>query len=204
MAAGRVDPDFAAEVGRALARIHLATAGEGEFPDPGSFEALRIEPFLLYPASRHPDVAHRLHALAEDLRARRDCLIWGDASPKNILVGEAGPVFLDAETATIGDPAFDLAFCLTHLLLKTIWLAGDVAAVTACFVALRDAYHALPALSRRAAALVAALLLARVDGRSPAGYLNAAQQGEVRRRAKLLLARTELDLAALPAAWAEA
>lgn len=201
MAAGRVDPDFAAEVGRALARIHATTAGEGEFPDPGSFEALRVEPFLIYPASRHPDVADRLHALAKDLRRRRDCLIWGDASPKNILVGEAGPVFLDAETATIGDPAFDLAFCLTHLLLKTIWLGRNGVAVMRSLVALRDAYHAPPALSRRAAALVGALLLARVDGRSPAGYLNGAQEGEVRRRAKLLLARIDLDLTALPALW---
>ena len=29
-----------------------------------------------------------------------------------------GPVFLDAECAWFGDPAFDLAFCLNHLLLK--------------------------------------------------------------------------------------
>ena len=45
----------------------------------------------------------------------------GDVSPKNILVGWKGPVFLDAETTCYGDPAFDLAFCLTHLLLKCVW-----------------------------------------------------------------------------------
>ena len=33
-----------------------------------------------------------------------------------------GPVFLDAECAWFGDPAFDLAFCLNHLLLKTLWV----------------------------------------------------------------------------------
>ena len=32
-----------------------------------------------------------------------------------------GPVFLDAECAWYGDPAFDLAFCLNHLLLKCLW-----------------------------------------------------------------------------------
>jgi aminoglycoside phosphotransferase (APT) family kinase protein len=212
LAAGRVNPAFAADVGRALARIHTATAGQPDlltrFPDPANFEALRVEPFLLYPASQHPDVAARLTALAENLREARTALIWGDASPKNILVGEAGPVFLDAETAAMGDPAFDVAFCLTHLLLKTIWLARNAAAIMGCFAALRDAYlagvdFAAPlSLSARAASLTSALLLARVDGRSPAGYLDRAQEAEVRRRAKALLARTDLNLETLPAAWA--
>jgi hypothetical protein len=56
-------------------------------------------------------------------------------------------------------------------------------------------------LSRRAAALIPALLLARIDGKSPTGYLNAAQDEEVRRRAKALLARDDLNLDALPAVW---
>lgn len=205
MAAGRIDPSFAAKVGRALAEVHSVTASSGalhaRFPDPSNFEALRIEPFLLYPASRHADVAPRMRALAEELRACRACMIWGDASPKNILVGAEGPVLLDAETATISDPAFDLAFCLTHLLLKTIWLAANAVAVMRCFLALRDAYGAPQAVSRRAAALIGALVLARVDGRSPAGYLDAAQEVEVRRRSKVLLARTDLDLETLPGAW---
>jgi len=44
--------------------------------------------------------------------------VHGDVSPKNILVGPKGPVLLDAECAWFGEPAFDLAFCLNHLLLK--------------------------------------------------------------------------------------
>lgn len=211
MAAGRVDPAFAARVGADLAGIHNAMAGRGDiaarFPDGANFQALRIEPFFLYPASRHPDVAPRLRALAQGLGQCRETLIWGDASPKNILAGPEGPVFLDAETATIGDPAFDPAFCLTHLLLKTIWLAPHGIALMASFAALRDAYlgviqdEASQALSSRAAALIGALLLARVDGKSPAGYLDASQEQVVRLRAKALLKREDLDLAALPAVW---
>src|SRR5690606_40672512 len=41
-----------------------------------------------------------------------------------ILVSSNGPVFLDAECAVYGDPAFDLAFCAAHLLLKAVW-SGD-------------------------------------------------------------------------------
>jgi aminoglycoside phosphotransferase (APT) family kinase protein len=207
MAAGRVDPGFAGAVGEALARIHAATAGRGEiavrFPDDRCFEALRIDPFLRFTAGKHPDVAARLEALAADLKRRRDVLVWGDASPKNILVGPDGPVFLDAETATIGDGAFDLAFCLTHLLLKTVWLAPRAGALMASYAALRDAYGPGEDLSRRAAALIGALLLARVDGKSPAGYLDPAQDHIIRHRAKAILARPDLNLTTLPGFWDE-
>jgi aminoglycoside phosphotransferase (APT) family kinase protein len=209
MAEGHVDPAFAGKVGAALARIHAASTGRPDiaahFPDPANFFALRIDPFLLYTADRHPDVAARLWWLAADLQSRRRTLIWGDASPKNILVGREGPVFLDAETAAMGDPAFDLAFCLTHLLLKTVWLAQHASAILASFEALRDAYLAGfvadHRVSTRTAALVGALLLARVDGKSPAGYLDMGQNELVRRRAKAILARQDLDLATLSAFW---
>jgi aminoglycoside phosphotransferase (APT) family kinase protein len=207
MAAGRVDPAFAGQVGAALARIHAAMAERADiaaaFPGDACFEALRVDPFLIFTAARHPDIAARLHELVEDLRRRKTTLVWGDASPKNILVGNTGPVFLDAETAVIGDPAFDLAFCLTHLLLKTVWLAPRAAALTASFTALADAYRPDDGLSRRAASLIGALLLARVDGKSPAGYLDPAGEALVRRRAKALLARDDLDVAGLREAWPE-
>jgi aminoglycoside phosphotransferase (APT) family kinase protein len=205
MAAGHVDPAFAGKVGEALARIHAASAGRDDiaalFPDDRCFEALRIDPFLRFTAGNHPDVAERLEALAGDLKRRRKVLVWGDASPKNILVGPEGPVFLDAETATIGDPAFDLAFCLTHLLLKTIWLVPHASALMASFMALREAYEPPDEMSARAAPLVGALLLARVDGKSPAGYLDPAQEDVVRRRAKAILVQPDLTLEMLADGW---
>ena len=88
-------------------------------------------------------------------------------------------MLLDAECAWWGDPAFDLAFCLNHLLLKCLWnAAGD---------------RGLPRQLRRAVATPTsqastgsratrssgapprccpACLLARVDGKSPVEYLD--------------------------------
>ena len=43
------------------------------------------------------------------------------SAPRTSCSAPAGPVFLDAECAWYGDPAFDLAFCLNHLLLKCLW-----------------------------------------------------------------------------------
>jgi aminoglycoside phosphotransferase (APT) family kinase protein len=124
LAAGRVDIDFATSVGSALSSIHAATAGragvEVSFANDAQFRALRLEPYLLFTAERHPDLAQAIRQVAGGIARSRIALMQGDISPKNILCGPLGPVFLDAETACYGDPAFDLAFMLNHLLLKGI------------------------------------------------------------------------------------
>ncbi|WP_374595767.1 phosphotransferase family protein [Sphingosinicella sp.] len=203
--AGRVDPGFAAKVGAALVGIHAATANDPaiarDFDTGAMFHALRVEPFLLHVAQHDADVAPRLGALAADLEARHVALVHGDVSPKNILVGPGGPVFLDAECAVYGDPAFDLAFCTTHLLLKAVWLRPHAAELAASATQMAEAYRAgiawedADALMRRAGALTAALLLARVDGKSPAPYLtDAADRTEIRTRAGRLLTGSDADL----------
>jgi aminoglycoside phosphotransferase (APT) family kinase protein len=181
LAAGHADADFAAQVGAALARIHGATAGKPAIADrfamQAQFYALRLEPYLLYTADRNPDVAARIRELAHSIANARIALMQGDVSPKNILCGPGGPVFLDAETAAYGDPAFDLAFCLNHLLLKCVWHPEFVQAYLRCFAALSKTYlrgvtwEAPSGIEARTAALLPALLLARVDGKSPVEYI---------------------------------
>jgi Ser/Thr protein kinase RdoA (MazF antagonist) len=138
----------------------------------------------------------------------RRVLVHGDVSPKNILVGPAGPVLLDAECAWFGDPAFDLAFCLNHLLLKCAWVPAARAGYLACFDALAAAYLARvsweePALlEARAAALLPGLFLARVDGKSPVEYLtDEAWKQRVRDVARALLAQPVPRLQQVAQAW---
>jgi Ser/Thr protein kinase RdoA (MazF antagonist) len=137
--------------------------------------------------------------------------VHGDVSPKNILIGPQGPVFLDAECAWYGDPAFDGAFCLNHLLLKCLWRPSAAAAFLSCFDTLSAAWlaHAQweprAALEARTARLLPGLLLARVDGKSPVEYLTAARDvAHVRRVAGDLLARPVSSLDAVRERWASA
>ena len=122
---GEVDLAIAAEVGRRLVTIHAATAGDPviaeRFATGTIFHAIRLEPYFEAAARRHPEAADPLLALSARTLATKVALVHGDVSPKNILAGRDGPVFLDAECAWFGDPAFDLAFCLNHLLLKCLW-----------------------------------------------------------------------------------
>ena len=136
-----------------------------------------------------------MHGDVSPKNIRRAPLVHGDVSPKNILSRRRRePVLLDAECAWWGDPAFDLAFCLNHLLLKCLWTPRACDAFLQCFDALA---RGLPAsvdweprerLERRAAALLPGLLLARVDGKSPVEYItDDAQREAVRRVASALL-----------------
>ena len=179
--AGEADAAIAGQVGHHMAAIHAAAARRTDlaetFATDATFHAIRLEPYLLATARAHPDLAPTLENLVERTLANKKALVHGDISPKNILVGPKGPVILDAECAWWGDPAFDLAFCLNHLLLKGLTNPRNAAGYDACFTALTAAY--LPRidwedpadLERRAASLLPALFLARVDGKSPVEYL---------------------------------
>jgi aminoglycoside phosphotransferase (APT) family kinase protein len=210
---GHADPDVARAVGNRLVRIHAATANDPEaaaaFATDRIFYDIRLEPYLVASARAHPDRADALHALVETTARTRRALVHGDVSPKNILIGPRGPIFLDAECAWYGDPAFDLAFCLNHLLLKCLWTPRAARAFLHSFDVLAKAYLAgvgwepHGALEARTARLLPGLLLARVDGKSPVEYLTAESDKErVRRVARALLAQPAERLHAVRSAWA--
>jgi aminoglycoside phosphotransferase (APT) family kinase protein len=210
--AGRVDALFASAVGRDLATIHANSARDlslpARFANETTFEDIRLEPYLRATGRAHSRLAMRLNALADATLTIRRALVHGDISPKNILIGKVGPVFLDAECAWFGDPAFDLAFCLNHLLLKGARSGAARPPYLEAFTALATTYlagvdwEAREALEARAAALLPALFLARIDGKSPVEYL--ATQGEkdaVRRCSLPLVERPPAHLAEIAEIW---
>ena len=195
---GIAEPAFAAQVGATLAAIHSATAARPEvarrFATDEIFHAIRLEPYLVATAKAHRDFLEHFASLVERTASTKVCLVHGDVSPKNILVAARGPVFLDAECAWYGDPAFDLAFCLNHLLLKCLWVPTSRSAFLACFDALASSYLqgvSFPGVEQRVASLLPALLLGRVDGKSPVEYLTPENQEVVRIVARELLGRAQ-------------
>jgi aminoglycoside phosphotransferase (APT) family kinase protein len=212
---GHADVATARAVGGVLARIHGYSAARPElaaqFATDDIFFDIRLEPYLLATAQRHADLATALQRLVATTQSHAVALVHGDVSPKNILIGPHGPVLLDAECVCWGDPAFDIAFCLNHLLLKCLWNPAATADFLAAFDALAEAYlqavewEPRAALERRAAALLPGLLLARVDGKSPVEYLRDDGQRDVVRRVAAPLLRQPVDrLSSIRAAWLEA
>jgi len=210
---GRADPGVAAEVGRRLGRVHAATARRPElatvFDNAGVFAAMRLEPYLGALARAHPDLGAELGAIRTSYAAHAVAVVHGDAGPKNILVGPAGPVLLDSECATWGDPAFDVGFCAAHLLLKCHWNPAATPRLLSCFDALVAAHRAEvtwedgDALAERTARWVAACLLARVDGLSPVEYLDDEGRRRTRAVGRHLVADPSAGLADVRATWVE-
>ena len=213
--AGRVDRYFAAAIGRDLALIHAKSAADPRIPiafaNDETFEAIRIEPYLRATGRAHPPLAEHFAALATRTLETKRALVHGDVSPKNILIGGEGPVFLDAECAWFGDPAFDLAFCLNHLLLKGARSDASRPPYLEAFRALAATYlqgvtwEDVGELEARAASLLPALFLARIDGKSPVEYLTREdERAAVRRCATPLIAAPPRRLRDVAEAWSGA
>jgi len=205
--AGRVDVEVAGSVGHHIGRIHAAAAAAphlaNEFDTTAEFRSLRIHPYLETLQSRYPELSDALDALIEMLLGNRCTLVHGDVSPKNILVGVTGPVLLDAECAWWGDPAFDLAFCMNHLFLKSFLPIGQTKTLVQSVLTLRDRYvphidwEEPDTVIDRTAALLPALMLARVDGLSPVEYFDTEHKDAVRSFALDLVGRDGLSLDAI-------
>ncbi|MFQ6022671.1 MAG: phosphotransferase family protein [Acidiferrobacterales bacterium] len=209
---GDASPAFAARVGTILAGIHRATAGDKDiakrFATDSIFYAIRLEPYLVATGEVHADLSAALQELVDVTASTKHTLVHGDISPKNILIGSQGPIFLDAECAWYGDPAFDLAFCLNHFLLKCLWTPRAARNFLACFTAMAAAYRVVitweskDELETRAARLLPGLFLARVDGKSPVEYITKERDKErVRRVGRALLAAPVARLEHVRAAW---
>ncbi len=191
--AGRADPDVAIAVASTIGRIHAATydraADRAAFATDTFFDALRLDPYLRHTAERHPGLRDRILTVLTRTAMSRQALVHGDVSPKNILINihSGQPVLLDAECAWFGDPAFDAAFCLNHLMLKSIHLPAIRDRLIEQGHRFFEEWIAhFPAADRtelesRTAALLPCLMLARVDGKSPVEYLGDYSRETVRR-----------------------
>ena len=174
---GEVSEAVAARLGTVLAVWHAATAGDHDalaaFADVEAFDQLRVDPYYRTVARRWPELAPAIDDHVDAMLSRSACFVHGDYSPKNVLVGD-GVWVVDFEVAHTGDPSFDVAFMLNHLLLKSIHRPGDRDRYLACARAFTGAYE------ERAWKLdlgyvlghVGCLALARVDGKSSVEYLS--------------------------------
>ena len=122
-------------------------------------------------------------------------MVHADFSPKNLLLSEAGLTLVDFETGHFGDPAFDLGFFLSHLVLKTIKHADRREAYLSLMQVFWETYteHLGSLVSRpgspffrnnleqRTLGNLAGCLIARIDGKSVIDYFDQPWQSEAAR-----------------------
>lgn len=186
--AGEGDPGIARQVGAVLARIHqgshdLEVGSEDSgvvralFGDRKFFHQLRIAPFFEFLKEKYPSLQQAIDAHIAASLGRELSLVLGDYSPKNILVHGQNIIAIDFEVIHYGDPSFDLGFLSTHLFLKSV---RDPTKRDLYFELLRETMTAYfsqihfidrKALEMFAVQQLAWILLARMDGKSPAEYI---------------------------------
>jgi aminoglycoside phosphotransferase (APT) family kinase protein len=184
-------------LGFLLSQWHNATlhghALSGRLRQQERFEALRVDPYYRTVAQRRPGTAATVLGYVEQMMARQLCLVHGDFSPKNVLVGHGPDLWvIDFEVAHMGDPAFDLAFLLCHLMLKSVHRPELAPAYDDCALRFGSTYAATVRYELAPSwpyvlGHVGCLMLARVDGKSPVEYLTAEEQAQARRFGELLL-----------------
>ena len=182
-----VRPGVGHDIGRFLALWHGAEPlipSDSQLREQVNLIDLRVSPYYWEVAKRHPNLTRITAGAVRRMLDTRTSAVHGDFSPKNILVGDSGPLILDFEVAHVGDPAFDVAFLLHHLILKSVKLpesSGDLRELAqqfhASYVAAGGAGFDDPQYLFTQVALLA---LARVDGKSRVGYLDAAEADHVR------------------------
>lgn len=191
---GELEPATARSAGALLGRIQTASrtdrAALTDFHDRMPLLQGRIRPYHLTAASKNSDVADIITRHADQLVAARDVLTLGDFAPKNLLAYPERVLIIDLEVAHLGHAAFDPAFLLTHLVLKSLVLPSrvdDLATLAATFwSAYQNAAGEHTAADQDVGIALGCLLLARADGKSQVEYLGAHAPG-VRAAAKDLL-----------------
>jgi 5-methylthioribose kinase len=203
---GVIREEHARQVGAMLGSIVSASwnhpRARETFGNREAFDQLRTDPYYRFTALRHPEVKGYFAELIEKSAARAVSLTHGDWSPKNLLVWSGGMWAIDWECAHFGDSSFDAAFLLNHLVLKSIAMPQHqerFAALARVFgEALRENLPEQGAWVLGAALEHApALLLARVDGKSPAEYLDESGRETARARALRLMTRPVKEIGGL-------
>lgn len=170
---GNFNNDIAIKAGKILHSLHKNSYKINEndkvkFRDQKYFIQLRVEPFHLYLIQKYPELEIYIHRLIKEVTQKKICLVHGDFSPKNMLIENKNNLMLiDYEVAHWGNPVFDVAYCIGHLMLKGWHLKRRDEAQQL----IESFLQAYSSHVENLTSHLGLMLLARMDGKSPVDYI---------------------------------
>jgi len=191
---GIYHPQVARTLGATLSQWHnygvSNPAAHKKFMEDTLFDQLRIDPFYRFVAAKNVDLQDSIRSLIAELENNKSTIVHGDFSPKNFMVTDDDHVYvLDFEVMHVGNPVFDLAFILAHLLCKFFHApnASEAAELSNIAKTFLDAYLEQSQISETLVLHTALIALARVEGKSPVNYLSKSEQEKIQLLTKKVL-----------------
>jgi len=180
---GHIDPHIASVLGTTVAQWHNFgqdnESARTQFMEDSLFEQLRIDPFYRFVSAKNEPLTPVITRLIDELESDKTTIVHGDFSPKNMMVDADNQVYiLDFEVTHVGNPIFDLAFLLAHLLCKTFRTddATEKELLSECANQFVASYQVIRPIAPSLSLHTALIALARVEGKSPVDYLDKDKQ----------------------------
>jgi hypothetical protein len=171
-----------------LVEVHNRCAGdrdlENVFGNKKIFYELRISPYIEYVVQKYPGLSSFAMPVVRELMESNLTLVHGDFSPKNIMINFRKIYILDYEVAHYGHPSFDVAFFANHFVLKGVKNKAWAEAYMGMLDFMLRIYFSKvrcisPAVMEKSVIkLLALLMIARVDGKSPVEYISSDEDKE--------------------------
>ena len=178
---GKLDFKVAQKAIETLIQVHNECSNRPDikelFANKDIFYGLRISPYIEFTVGKYPELKEFADQIIEETMNKNITLVHGDYSPKNIMVTPGGISVLDYEVAHCGHPAFDLAFFSNHFVLKSVKFNRYGMAYLTMLKYMVDLYFEKMNFMDKSEfedsyiRILAMLMLARIDGKSPVEYL---------------------------------
>ena len=200
---GILDFEVAKKTMEALAKVQNGTADNPEiakqFDDYSVFHQLRISPYIDFLVGKYPELKDDAEKLKDSLLNVKRVVVHADYSPKNIMTMKDRSIcILDYEIAHYGNPAFDVAFFTNHIILKSAHFRKLSDAFLNMLIEMTDTFFANVTftdpkqLEAECMPILAFMMLARIDGKSPVEYITCESTKQLVRDMALRLLRSDI------------
>lgn len=178
---GLLDFEVARKSIESLVTVHNVCSRDSkvakDFDSKEVFYNLRISPYIEFIVGKYPQLDQFAKEVISDMMDNKISLVHGDFSPKNIMNGNRKIWILDFEVAHYGHPAFDVAFFSNHFILKAVKNKKYAPSYLNMLGYMLEIYFDKmdymdkKQLENSYVRTLSLLMIARVDGKSPAEYI---------------------------------
>lgn len=200
---GILDFKVARRTMEVMATVHSCSAKDPDVPhvfnNYNNIYELRVSPYIQFVAKKYPQLAKVSDEVSDLIMNTHQVLVHGDYSPKNIIVTPEREVcVVDSEPVHCGNAICDVSNFTTHIVLKSAYLRKYSAAFLNMLVDMTDTYFSSidfadpKVVEANCMKALGMIVLARIDGKSPAEYITDEETKDLVRKMSFALIESDI------------